>query len=71
MKIEELIKVALATNNDIYYTFFDCDSYQLDKRGIKVDLIVRRYQERDIKTIIIGWDTIHNILNNENIYKVI
>lgn len=71
MKIEELIKVALDTNNDIYYTFFDSDSYQLDKRGIKVDLIVRKYQESDIKTIIIGWDTINNILNDENIYKVI
>ena len=71
MKVEEIIRVALDSNKDVYYTSIEYDSYQFDKRGIKVDTILYGLQEKNIRTIIISWNTIHDIMNNEDIHQII
>ena len=70
MKVEEIIRVALDSNKDIYYTSIEYDSYQFDKRGIKVDIICG-LREKHTRTIIISWGTIEGIMNSENIYQMI
>ena len=71
MKVEEIIRVALDSNKDIYYTSIEYDSYQFDKRGIKVGTILCGLQDKNIRTIIISWDTIEDIMNNEDIHQII
>ena len=71
MKVEEIIRVALDSNKDVYYTSIEYDSYQFDKRGIKVDTILCGLQDKNVRTIIISWDTIHDIMNNEDIHQII
>ena len=71
MKVEEIIRVALDSNKDVYYTSIEYDSYQFDKRRIKVDTILCGLQDKNVRTIIISWDTIHDIMNNEDIHQII
>jgi len=73
MKIEELIKIALDSSRDIYYSSIEYESYQFDKKGIKVNTITNSLGESksSTRTIVISWDTIIDITNDEDIYMII